>query len=157
LKSTLKKTKKTSFINMIKKLFCVLMIATLLILPACGKSKPNVLTGGTEVPQIKSSIQEEHGFFTKVGAWMANHPCYTAEIAVCMLVAGGVGYWCYNRYQLKKVMIDDIEDDPFVLPRNAAISNLLNPDNDPIVIQSLDAENHVAEGVDPANQRPFSV
>jgi hypothetical protein len=130
---------------MVKKMLAVI-ISLGLTLSACGKRKPDVLTGDTEVPQIESSIQEEHGFFTKVVAWMANHPCYTAEIAVCMLVAGGVGYWCYNRYQPKKVMIDDIEDDPFVLPRNAAISNLMFPDNDPIIIQPSDSdvENYAA-------------
>jgi hypothetical protein len=111
---------------------------------ACSKHFIKPLTVTHEVPQIESSMQEEQGFFTTVGAWMTNHPYYTAEIAVCMLVAGVVGYWCYNRYQPKKVMVDDIEDDPFVLPRNAAVSNLLNPDNDPIIIQPSDVENHAA-------------
>jgi ribosomal protein L31 len=122
----------------------VVIVSLGLALSACDKRKPDVLTGDTEVPQIESSIQEEQDFITRVDVWIANHPCYTAEIAVCMLAAGGVGYWCYNRYQPKKVMIDYIEDDPFAPPRNAAISNLMFPDNDPIIIQPSDVENHAA-------------
>ncbi len=81
------------------------MIATL-ILPTCGKRKPDTLTGATEVSQQVMEAKEEPGILSWMWDTVKDHPYYTA-VGVAGFIL--VSYWGYKRYQLNS-MIGDIPD-----------------------------------------------
>jgi hypothetical protein len=95
------------------------MIATLLILPACGKRKPGALTGARDVSMkeltaVAKAKVEGQGFLSRmrsVGNWMWGHPYQTAIYTVLAASAGSVLYWGYGKYQKMRELPNEEEED----------------------------------------------
>jgi hypothetical protein len=83
-----------------------------LILPTCGKRKPDTLTGATEVSQVMEA-KEEPGILSWMWYTVKDHPYYTAVgVAGFILVGSVASYWCYNKYTKKAAVGYDVGDDP---------------------------------------------